>query len=106
MKNEKLYTDYEVCELLNISHWTLKTWYLWESRDIKNGAERYLPVPIRLQNMKGRPKRWTKDMVNALKKYNSSIVKGRNGMHGAYSNPMHFETKKYKKSLENKTDNN
>lgn len=101
MNNEKLLTETEICEKLNISHWTLKTWYLWESRDIKAGGERYLPVPIKLTNLKGQPKRWTNDMLKDLKKFKESIVKGRNGVHGAYSNPVHFETKKYKKSLEN-----
>ncbi len=98
---EKLYTENELCEILNISSWTLKTWYLWESRDIRNGLPSYLPKPIKLTNRRGKPKRWTESMVNELKDYQGSIVKGRNGVHGAYSNPVHFETKKYKKSIEN-----
>lgn len=101
MNNEKLYTENEICEILNISHWTLKSWYLWESRDIKKGGERYLPVPYRLSGMKGRPKRWDKKMVDALVKYQENIIRGRNGIHGIYSNPDHFETKNYKKSIEN-----
>ena len=101
MNNEKLYTEIELCEILNISNWTLKSWYLWESRDIKKGMDRYLPVPIKLSDRRGRPKRWTNDMVKQLQEYQKSIVKGRNGVHGEYSNPVHFETRKYKKSIEN-----
>lgn len=102
MTNEKMYSANEICEELNISSFTLTNWYIWEKRLIKDGdiSEPYLPQPIRVSNLKGRPRQWTAEMLEQLKDYKSKIVLGRNGIYGKYSNPMHEETKKYKKSLE------
>lgn len=103
MKNEKLYTETEICKALGISTWTLKTWYMWQSKELANNPDMkpYLPEPYKMAEMKGRPRRWNDKMLKELKEYQNTIVKGRNGAYGKYSNPVHYETKKYKKSLEN-----
>ena len=99
MKNEKLYKTNEVCEILNISNWTFINWYRWERKQVANNeCEPYLPVPDRIMNEKGRPRVWTTEMVEQLKKFKAGIVTGRNGKYGKYSNPNHFNTRKYKKS--------
>lgn len=99
--NEKMYNINEVCEKLKITIWTLKNWYSWEKKRVKDGAEPYLPVPVKMVHQKGMPNMWTEDMIVQLKHYKSTIVLGRNGVYGMYTNPSHKETHKYKKSIEN-----
>lgn len=101
MNKEVYYSINEVCEQLGITIWTLKNWYSWEKKRIEEGiCEKYLPTPIRMNNTKGRPNFWTKDMLEELRDYQNTIIMGRNGNYGMYTNPTHKETKKYKKSLE------
>lgn len=102
MRDEKMYSSLEVCTKLKISSWTLANWYRWEKKQIANGnvSGPYLPDPIRLENTKGKPRRWTDQMLKDLKAYQKSIVTGRNGIYGVYSNPYYKETQKYKKSIE------
>ena len=101
MSNEKKYSVTQICEELNISVFTLRHWYDLQTKQIKDGLieKPYLPEPNRDLTMKGRPRYWTKSQLNELKKYQSSITYGRNGIYGVYSNPNHKETKKYKNSL-------
>ena len=101
MSEQKLYSADEVCEVLNISSYTLSNWYNWERKRLASGdvEKPYLPEPIRLEHTKGSPRRWTEEMVTDLKKFQKTIVIGRNGIYGVYSNPYYKETKKYKKSL-------
>lgn len=103
MSNEKLYSADEICKELNITIYTLSNWYRWQTKQIKNQnvKEPYLPEPIRVMNVKGRPRRWNKDMLAQLKEFKKNLVVGRNGVYGMYSNPLYKETKKYKKSIEN-----
>ena len=98
MINEKTYTADEICELLNISKFTFQHWYDLQSKQIRDGliTEKYLPEPIRLEGMRGKPRRWTDKMVNTLRKYKEGIVIGRNGIYGVYTNPNYKNTKKYK----------
>lgn len=102
MSNEKMYSNNEVCEILKISTWTLINWYQWQKKQIAKGLieEEYLPKPIKLEHEKGKPNKWTEEMIEQLKNYQSTIVVGRNGIYGAYTNPLHFETKKFKNSTE------
>ena len=102
MKNEKTYNIHEICEYLNISSWTLLHWYDLEKKQLKDGliTEKYLPIPIRQTNVKGRPKLWTQKMADQLKAYQSNIITGRNGIYGAYSNPNHKTTRKYQKTFD------
>lgn len=104
MSNEKMFTADEVCKELKITIYTLRNWYNWERKQLEAGnvSSSYLPEPIRNVHAKGKPRMWSKEMVLQLKDYQKTIVMGRNGNYGMYSNPMHTETKKYKKSL--KTD--
>lgn len=103
MSNEKLYSADEVCKELNITIYTLSNWYRWQTKQLESGnaKEPYLPEPIRIPNVKGRPRRWDKAMLTQLKEFKKNIVVGRNGVYGVYSNPLYKETKKYKKSIEN-----
>ena len=102
MSNEKMYTADEICAELNISSFTLQHWYNLQSVQIKDGliTEKYLPEPIRVQTMRGKPRRWTEEMLNELRKYKEGIVIGRNGIYGIYTNPNYKETKKYKNPVE------
>ncbi len=86
---EYIYSKKDVCDNLGISEFTLDTWYLWESRDIKSGdvSQHYLPIPVKDKSLKGCPRRWSLDMIIDLKEFQKSIVKGRNGKYGKYTNP-------------------
>lgn len=103
MSNKKVYRIDEVCKELNVSVHTLQKWYQWESRSLIEGTitERYLPVPEKLMNERGKPKIWTSSQIKELKKYASSIVVGRNGKYGRYTNPLHKQTKRYQEEIEN-----
>ena len=100
MTNEKGYTVSEVSNMLNVSEHTLASWYRWERKRLGDGTikHHYLPEPLRDTETRGRPRIWTKEMVEELMEYKSTIIVGRNGINGLYSNPMHKQTKKYKKS--------
>lgn len=102
MKNEKVYRANEICEELKITDFTLANWYNWENKQLKQGliTERYLPQPLIVEHEKGRPRIWTQEMLEQLKEHKSKIITGRNGIYGMYSNPNHFSTRKYKKSIE------
>ena len=84
-----MYSRKDVCEKLGISEYTLDTWYLWESRSLKNGdvSAHYLPVPVKDKSLKGCPRRWSLEMIIDLKDYQNKIVRGRNGIYGKYTNP-------------------
>lgn len=101
-----MYDANETAEKLGISIWTLKSWYMWENKRLKNGEikKRYLPQPKRIENKKGRPRIWDEKMIERLKKYKDKIIIGRNGVYGEYTNPLHKETKKYKKQQEAKNE--
>lgn len=103
MNNDKKYSVTEICEILNISAFTLRHWYDLQTKQKNDGLIEtdYLPIPNRDTTMKGRPRYWTGEQLQKLQEYQSSITYGRNGIYGAYSNPNHKETKKYKKSLTN-----
>lgn len=101
MDMDTMYSAKEVCDKLGISWYTLANWYRWERKEVNKGATPYLPEPIRDSSMRGRPRFWTSEMFNELKTYKESIVIGRNGEYGEYTNPYHFETKKYKKKQNN-----
>ena len=98
------YDRQQAAQKIGISTWTLRTWYLWQSRRLRDGAidKPYLPEPQVIPNRKGNPKGWTDEMIKELKKYKDSIVVGRNGVFGDLSNPLHKETKRYKKEQEEK----
>ncbi len=87
--NECIYTRNEVCEILGISVFTMNTWYRWQQKQLDNGYidKEYLPKPQKQLNTKGQPMMWSLDMIGDLKAFQSSIVKGRNGIYGIYSNP-------------------
>lgn len=103
MSNKKVYRIDEVCQMLEVSVHTLQKWYQWEHRALIDGTETepYLPVPEKIMNERGKPKVWTEKQVKALKKYADSIVVGRNGKYGKYSNPDHKQTKKYQEEIKN-----
>ena len=102
MSNEKEYRVHDVCVALDISFYTLSNWYRYQSKQLQEGviSEKYLPEPIRLDDIKGKPRVWTQKMVDELKVYQENIVMGRNGIYGKYSNPLYYNTKKYKKTIE------
>lgn len=102
MAKKKMYNVNELCEALEISYFTLTNWYKWENKRLKSGevTEHYLPEPYRMKGQRGNPRAWDTKMLKALKKYKSSIVIGRNGIFGEYTNPVHKQTRKYKKQQE------
>jgi len=102
MVNEKMYSATDVCAELNISRFTLTHWYDLQSNLLRDGmiTEKYLPEPVRLTNERGKPRRWTQEMVDALRKYQENIVVGRNGIYGMYTNPNHLSTRKYQKHVD------
>ncbi|WP_026669119.1 hypothetical protein [Butyrivibrio sp. AE3006] len=82
------YSKNDVCSILGITSFTLENWYRWERKEITNKAvtDNYLPQPIKLENQKGKPLRWSLEMVELLKAYQDQIVRGRNGKYGKYTN--------------------
>lgn len=102
LKNENGYKLCEVCEILNISTYTLANWYRWEKRQLEDGIvkEKYLPEPKRLIHEKGQPRVWSEEDVKKLLEHQKNIITGRNGIFGEYSNPYYKNTEKYKKSVE------
>ena len=86
--DERIYSKKEVCDMLNISTFTLETWYRWEKKELENEevVGHYLPQPLRLENTRGKPLRWTYEMIEELKYFQSQIVRGRNGRFGKYTN--------------------
>lgn len=99
---EKMYNLEAVCVELGITPHTLAKWTQWEKNQLRDGLidKPYLPVPIKQEHTKGRPKLWTQTMVNQLKEHKKNMVTGRNGIYGMYTNPNHKNTKKYKKAQE------
>ena len=93
MSNVKKFNYDETAAALNVSRHTLKTWYLWESRLLREGSitEHYLPIPSVETGMRGNPRYFTSADIKALKKYQSTIVVGRKGKYGRFSNPNHKE---------------
>jgi hypothetical protein len=83
-----IYSRNDVCEMLGISTFTLTNWYKWERKELSEQIvdEEYLPRPVQLEHVKGRPLRWSYEMVTSLMEYKEHIVKGRNGRFGKYTN--------------------
>lgn len=92
MSKQKTYSANEVCEELNISNWTLSNWYRWENKRVQRGTcKPYLPKPEKRADLKGKPRFWTQKQLDELRKYKESIVLGRNGIYGEYSNPNYVK---------------
>lgn len=85
MNETNLFTVNQVCEKLEITTFTLSNWYAWE----KKLGEDYLPKPIILEHQKGKPRRWTEDMIEKLLAFKKTIKKGRYGSYGKFTNPNH-----------------
>ena len=75
--------------MLGISEFTLDSWYMWESKDLKEdeNKEHYLPIPIKDKTLKGCPRRWSLDMIIDLRDFQNKMIRGRNGKYGKYTNP-------------------
>lgn len=88
MQNKNLLNAKELCEKLNISSYTLASWYRWENKMIREGliTERYLPTPVIDYSKRGAPRYWDNVMLEQLKEYKKHIVVGKNGIYGKYSN--------------------
>lgn len=93
MSNEKKFNYDQAAMELNISRHTLKTWYIWEARQLKEGSitEHYLPRPHIDTGKRGNPRYFTARDIRDLKKFQSTIVVGRKGKFGRFSNPNHKE---------------
>lgn len=93
MNEQKKYTIREAADMLNISPHTLQRWYHWQMRELTEGVieEEYLPKPERLKSKRGAPNVWTSEQIEELRKHKESIVVGRNGRYGKYTNPQHHE---------------
>ena len=88
MFDEFNFSKKDVCERLGISIYTLEAWYRWERMELidDDSKKPYLPQPVKMENMKGRPQRWSLSMINILRDYQSGIIRGRNGIYGKYTN--------------------
>lgn len=86
-----MYTLTETAELIGVSIHTIDTWYKHQAQAIRDGyiTEEFLPKPLIEEHLSGKPRRWTPEMVEQLKAYRATIVRGRNGVMGRYSNPNH-----------------
>lgn len=83
-----VYSRNQVCEMLGISVFTIRNWYEWQRKQLNNGdiSEAYLPTPKKMKNVQGQPLMWSLEMVEQLRKYQSGIIRGRNGIYGKYTN--------------------
>lgn len=95
-KAEGYYNLNQLCDKLDVSIWTIRNWYNWERQLLKEETitEPYLPIPKRFNEIKGKPRMWTDDDIKDLTDYKNSMVIGRNGIYGKYTNPEHTKTKK------------
>lgn len=93
MSDEKIYLRDELCNELGISVHTLQKWYQWERYELSDGTVKqpYLPQPQQMEGLRGSPNYWTAEQLEILKKHKESMVVGRNGRYGKYSNPHHKE---------------
>lgn len=93
MSNEKMFKFDEAAAELNISRYTLRVWYTWENKLLKEGSitERYLPEGHIATNERGTPRYFTKKDIEQLRKHKNGIIVGRNGIYGKFSNPNHKE---------------
>lgn len=82
------YSKRDVCDALGISEFTLNNWYTWQNKRFRDQIvqEEYLPRPMKIEHMKGKPRRWSARMIEILREYQRGIVKGRNGIYGKYTN--------------------
>lgn len=92
----KLFKAQEVCEQLGITIWTLTNWYQWERISLEDGSlsARLLPVPTKLEGVKGKPRMWDEYQVEELRVFQKSIVKGRNGIMSKVTNPKSRQARK------------
>lgn len=88
MSEGYIYSKSDVCYLLGITIYTIENWYRWERKEIQEGkvAKNYLPQPVKLENTKGKPLRWSEEMIEELEEYQKTIIHGRNGKYGCYTN--------------------
>lgn len=93
MSSEKTYRRNDLCEVLGISVHTLQKWYQWERYSLSDGTvtEKYLPEPHVFETERGKPQYWTEEQLEQLKAYRDSIVVGRKGKYGKYTNPHWHE---------------
>ncbi len=98
MSNDKKFNYDEAAAELKISRYTLRTWYSWESKLLKEGSitERYLPEPHISSGERGMPRYFTEKDIKKLKEYKATIVVGRKGIYGKFSNPNHKEKEEVK----------
>jgi hypothetical protein len=85
----ELFKASEVCNRLGITTWTLTNWYQWERISLEDGSlsARCLPVPIKAEGVKGKPRMWTENQIEELRAFQNNIVKGRNGIMARVTNP-------------------
>lgn len=98
MNDKKLFNFDEAAAELKISRYTLRTWYTWETKLLKEGSikEKYLPIPYIASNERGMPRYFTEADIEKLKQYKGTIVVGRKGIYGKFSNPNHKEKEEVK----------
>lgn len=84
-----MYKANEVCDILGITIWTLTNWYQWERISLEDGTitERVLPIPTKVPNVKGKPRMWSEEQLEELKQFQTTIVRGRNGIMAKVTNP-------------------
>jgi hypothetical protein len=84
-----MYNANQVCDKLKITIWTLTNWYQWERISLEDGtlSGRLLPVPIKDETRKGKPRMWSESQLEELKIFQGSIVRGRNGVMAKVTNP-------------------
>lgn len=84
-----MYKANEICDILGITIWTLTNWYQWERISLEDGTitERVLPIPTKVPNVKGKPRMWSEEQLEELKKFQTTIVRGRNGIMAKVTNP-------------------
>ena len=88
MDDKCIFTKIDVCNMLEISTFTLNNWYRWERKELASEScvKPYLPVPKQDMNAKGKPLKWSMKMVEQLRDYKNNMVMGRNGKYGKYTN--------------------
>lgn len=84
-----MYKANEVCDILGITIWTLTNWYQWERISLEDGTitKRVLPIPTKVPNVKGKPRMWSDEQIEELKQFQTTIVRGRNGIMAKVTNP-------------------
>lgn len=95
MQDTKLLKLEEVAILIGSSYWTVRTWYVWKSKNKDHPLAQLLPDPI--QSAPRQTRYWKQSDIWKLLEFKSKLPRGRNGVMGNVTT-VGYHKKRGKKS--------